>query len=536
VIIGWILMIPRLLSPQFGFFDDATTITTSENILKGSWSLADEAYHGRFRPAYWVFYAWIYASAGQNPFWFFMGNAFLLSLITLGLIRIARALGQNRIQAWITGSAFVLAGTTLENIYTLSKPELQQALWLCLSLLTIGLHTQATTRWKKTLSFALTSISIFLACSSKETSLVMLAIAFVWFFAVWVLKLLKKPLNDGALSTRRAYLFASLLGVITFLALRWGNLPAGLIESGYPSRFDFSLARIIENTRIWLDLLMRDYLYLVPLALPPVLWWLLRREFQMLHRFFEVGVWALAWMMIYLPWQFTQEYYLLPFALAAATFTGLLLGGNLALLQQKMVPWRILSGIGLAFASVFFLLTIPSNATKARAQLAIDAANDEMLNHVLENAPQNSVVLINIQDPNEYVGNFITLVQDIGGRSDLIVDYFQFQDPVLEGWESKVITIVSPIVENQFYPSMRMGIFEMPSRNWNQSLLDYLGNQGVLVFQTKYAFRSSLLDTPRAFCFAVPSLNYCQKPHSPLDNRVFGYGWDIYHLEPPQDG
>jgi hypothetical protein len=536
VILGWILMIPRLLSPQFGFFDDATTITTSENILNGSWSLADEAYHGRFRPVYWMYYALIYAFAGQNPFWFFMGNALLLSLLTVGIIRLTSALGFNRFQAWFAGMLYVLAGSTLENIYTLSKPELQQSLWLVLSLLTIGLFTPAASKRKKLLALALASTMIFLSCACKETSLIILPIAVAWFLTIWFLRLINKLPDETQFPKRRAYMFAALLGVVAFLILRWLNLPSGLIESGYPSRFDFSLARVTENTRIWLDLLMRDYLYLIPLALSPILWWLLRREFQTLHRIFEIGIWMLAWTMIYLPWQFTQEYYLLPFALGAAILAGLLLGENFTLLQQNMVRWRALSGMGLAFASIFFLLTTPSYITKARAQLAIDASNDEMLTHVLENAPQDSVLLINIQEPNEYVGNFITLVQDIGERSDLAVDYFQFQDPVLEGWEGKVITIVSPIVENQFYPSMRMGIFEMPSRTWNQSLLDYLGNQGVLVFQTKQAFRSSLLDTPRAFCFAAPSLTYCQKPHSPLDNRVFGYGWDIYRLEPPPDG
>jgi hypothetical protein len=535
VIIGLLLMIPRLLSSQFGFFDDATTLTTSENILNGTWSLSDEAYHGRFRPAYWFYYATIYAFAGRNSFWFFMGNVLLLSLITIGLVRIAYAFGLNRLQAWFAGTTFVLAGSTLENAYTLSKPELQQGLWLILSLLSSGLYIQASSRWKKGLQLALTSLAIFMACASKETSLVILPISFAWFLISWFLKRLNKSSDKTALPARRFYLIASVIGIIAFLVLRSLNLPSGLIESGYPSRYDFSPTHMSTNARIWLDLLQRDYLYLIPLSVLPLLWWLYKRDVHRLHLSLDIGIWMLAWMVIYIPWQFTQEYYLLLFTMGAAILVAALIEGNLAILRRDKILWQLLLAIPLAFALILFLLTIPSLYTKARAQLAVDASNEEMLNYVLDNAPENGVVLINIQDPNEYVGHFITLVNDIGDRPDLEVEHFQFQDPAVEGWSDKVITVVSPIVENQFYPSMRMGVFEMPSRSWNESLLEYMGDRGELQSQIRNSFRSALIDTPRAMCFLIPSLKYCKVPHSPIDNRVFAYGWDIYNFLPPQD-
>jgi hypothetical protein len=535
VIIGCILMIPRLLSPQFGFFDDATTLITSESILDGTWSLADDAYLGRFRPVYWFYYAVIYALAGQNPFWFFMGNALLLSVTTIGLIILARRLGSSRLQAWFAGTVFVLAGSALENTYTLSKPELQQGLWLILSLLSIGLSTQANSNRRKGLSLALASSTIFLACASKETSMILLPIAFAWFLISWLLKRLNKSSGETAFPARRVYLIASFIGVAAFLALRYLNLPSGLIESGYPSRFNFSRDHMVANARIWVDLVLRDYLYLLPLTPLPLLWWIIKRNFQRLHLLVDSAIWMLAWAAIYIPWQFTQEYYLLPFALGAAILAAILLHGNLALLQQAKVPWRVLSVIGLALTLTLFLLTLPSNVTKGRAQLAVDASNDEMLNYVLDYAPQDGVVLINIQDPNEYVRRFITYVNLIGDRPDLEVDHFHFQDPVLEGWEDKTIMIVSPIVENQFYPSMRMGVFEMPSRKWNQSLLEYMGAQGELQSQVRHQFRSALINTPRAICFLIPSLKYCKVPHSPIDNRVFAYGWDIYIFMPSME-
>jgi hypothetical protein len=465
-----------------------------------------------------------------------MCNLLLLTLITIGLIRIVRTLGLSRLQAWIVGTIFLFAGSTLENTYTLSKPELQQVLWLTLSFLTTGLYTKEITPWKKATQFILAACFVFLACSSKETSLVVFPIAVAWSITAWFLKLFRVPMEKASLRFRHAYLISSLLGVAVFLIFRSINLPEGLIESGYPSAFDFSRSWIFSNARIWFDLIMRDYLYLLPLALVPIPWLILRRNIQQLHLLVDVGIWMLAWTVIYIPWQYTQEYYLLPFAFGAAIFAGASLKGNLSMLRQATSTWRALSMGGLVVTILLFILVIPSLATKAKAQLAIDASNDAMLTYVIEKTPQDSVVLINIQEPNEYVGHFTTLVKAIGGRSDLEVDYFQFQNFHAEEWEEKSITIVSPIVENQFYPSMRMGVFEMPSRGWNQSLLEYLGEEGELTTQIRNAFRSSLIDTPRAICFILQAPKYCQKPHSPIDNRVFAYGWDIYHLSPTGGG
>lgn len=528
-----LIMLPRLISSQFGFFDDAVILSNSEGILGDSWSPTEEAAYGRFRPMKWYYYAFIYSIVGKDPFWFFVGNTVLWMALTYGLIFLVRALGGNRAQVLTACILFAMNSSTMESTYTLSKTELLQLPWILLSILLIGILTKSTLqRW---LGVFLSSMAVFLACLFKETSVLIFPISLGWSLLTWVQMRIFKTSNPASFQAKRNLFCASILGVSAYILLRSKYIPFGFIEEGYPSHYNFTLEHIKNNARIWADLLIRDYLYLIPLFILPLIGIVRRQRINHLDKVFDSGIWISVWIGLLIPWIFTQEYYLMPFALGAAYLGSSLLGWNLDILRGSRSNWRIPSAIPLVIALTFFLLTIPSLATKARAQLAIDAANDEMLTYVLENAPQDSVLLINIQDPNEYVGNFITLVNDIGGRQDLIVEHFQFQDSTLKGWDKKEILIVSPFVENQFYPSMRMGVFEMPSRTWNTSLLEYLGDQGESVLEIKNSSRSALIDTPRAFCFLVPSLNFCQRPHSPLDNRLFAYGWEIYRLENPQD-
>jgi hypothetical protein len=70
-IIATLIMMPRLLSAQFGIFDDIQMVKQSRAFLEGDFSMSNERQGGRFRPAYWLYYALIYLIVGYNPFWFF---------------------------------------------------------------------------------------------------------------------------------------------------------------------------------------------------------------------------------------------------------------------------------------------------------------------------------------------------------------------------------------------------------------------------------------------------------------------------------
>ncbi len=82
-ILAALILLPRLISPQFGFFDDASTLSQSQRFLKGDFSMSHDKEAGRFRPVYWLYYTIFYALAGYHPFWFFLGNLILLIILLI---------------------------------------------------------------------------------------------------------------------------------------------------------------------------------------------------------------------------------------------------------------------------------------------------------------------------------------------------------------------------------------------------------------------------------------------------------------------
>jgi hypothetical protein len=77
------------------------------------------------------------------------------------------------------------------------------------------------------------------------------------------------------------------VGVTAYVILRSKYIPFGLIEEGYPSQFNFALEHIKNNARIWSDLIIRDYLYLLPLSILPLIWTSLKRRIQHLESIFD---------------------------------------------------------------------------------------------------------------------------------------------------------------------------------------------------------------------------------------------------------
>ena len=163
-------------------------------------------------------------------------------------------------------------------------------------------------------------------------------------------------------------------------------------------------------------------------------------------------------------------------------------------------------------------------------QLAMDRANADMLAYVVKHASRGSTVWININPPNEYVSQFSTWVTQIENRSDLQVDDFNSQDLSAAQSGGKEVWIVSPFMENQFYPSVRVGMSELPTRQWNEALDQYLAGRGETVEEIRQSFTSSNFDPLRVFCPLARSLSYCKVPDAPLDRRTFAYGWRIIRL------
>jgi hypothetical protein len=231
-----------------------------------------------------------------------------------------------------------------------------------------------------------------------------------------------------------------------------------------------------------------------------------------------------AWVALYVPWRFQVEYYLLPFALGGAVLAALAVAEALRLSAGSGRALRILSVIGLVISGFLFATTIANNASNAGIQLAVDSANEEALTYVADRLPAGATLLINIQSPNEYV-------QEIGvslanrGRSDVKLGIFDPEEGAATG-----AYILSPIVENQPFPSVRLGVFEQQARQWEKTLQQALAGQLDRRYEARATVRLLGVDALRLFCPAARAIAYCQAPHTPFDTRRFADGWMIYRV------
>lgn len=527
--LSFILMLPRLADAHFGLFDDSTTLIIGRRILDGSVTAAVEASRGRLRPLYWLYYALVQGIAGRSAIGFFLANAVLLTLTTWLLGWISRALAKSLAVAVTAQLLFLLSGPVVENAYTLSKPELQQAIWILLSL-ALAIHsTSGRARGSPWIYVALVAGVIVLAGLTKETTPLLAVVAAAWVVRSWAFERLRLERDPAGRKGRVAYLLATILAVGLILGLQGAAGSVGNISRGYPSGFEYLDGRAIRaNAWIWADWLTRDYLYLAFLVPSGMLAVIGRRVWRDLGLQLDALIWLAVWLGIYLPWKFTPEYYLLPFGLGAAFLGATSAGALVRWAMLRRAHWIAWGAVGTAAA--FFLLTLPNLYTSGRAQLEMDAATAVIIEFAATNLPENSALLVNIQEPNDFTDNFPAWINVLLDRPDIVVDYYRFQDLHATYGSDRPIFFALPVVENQFYPSVRLGVHELASRQWNEALTRELDGHLDLTFGSVHRFRSMAVDASCLFRKIAGPYAFCQNPDMPVDSRRFGFGWELYQL------
>jgi hypothetical protein len=165
--------------------------------------------------------------------------------------------------------------------------------------------------------------------------------------------------------------------------------------------------------------------------------------------------------------------------------------------------------------------------------LAVDSADSAMMAYLVNHTEPNSLVLVNIQDPNEYFVEMQMQLGQVDGRPDLRVLTFS-RDITIPG-DTTNVYIVAPFVVNQPLLTVRMGIIEDTQNMWSYSLQEFLhispGWQ--VIFESSQAIRLSDVNFPRLFCRFVKTRAFCATPAPMIDTRPFTYGWHVYKLETP---
>jgi hypothetical protein len=462
-------MIPRLISPHFGLMDDGRAITIAQGILHGKWDLSWDVISGRARPIYWAAFAFWYLLAAGHPFWYFLGNLIVFSATTFLLILLVRTLGGSKLQAFLTGLIFTLSTSVIENVYTLSKAENFQVL---LMLSAIGLVVLAARKAKagRVWLFLVSATALLLVASfTKESTLLMVPLALVWWGVAWIGRLKHLPSAPFVEKVSRWLLFCSLVSSLIFYIGRTIFLSSSkLLGVGQSSQFYFDRANIISSIVRWGGWILRDYIWLLPMALIVIIWCLVKRRWPGSGLWWLAAVWMAFWLGMYIPWHFAVEYYLLPFAAGTAVVSGVLLVEILGFITQPVRFWRWV-GIGtLALTAMLLLVSQVNSYTDATIQLAQDAANAHVLEYIADNAPDRSRVMVNIQLANEYIEQMQLMLANYYHRPDLDLVIYQGEDLSHMKLQAQLTYFLVAELTNQPKMTVRMGLDEPSLQVWNR--------------------------------------------------------------------
>lgn len=518
-----LVMLPRLASPQFGFLDDGLTLETGR-LVAGHWSatLHLNPETGRFVPAYWLVYSAIAAAVGARPLAFFLINSAILAGLLAMLARLVRGSGKTPGQAAVAMVVFAACGPTIESVYTLSKPEPLQLLWMAGALVATAAAVEAAFARRAALIALAASLS-FLAYTTKETTVVLIPIALGWLAVEW---------TSGETSRSRRFALAygaiNLAAAAAYLALRAHYAPLGLAEGSYTRAYTLEwrvVAPALFRIAAWL---LRDFLFLLPLlAFIAAGRFVSRVRWSRPVRY--AAVWMAGWLAIFLPWPATFEYYLLPFAFGAAAAAGLVAGdcwsarGRPQPASRRWLAWSALAAGGL-----FWLVTMVNAVSDAKVQLTVDRANAALVDF-LAGLPVGSRVVLNTT-MNEYHLELPRHLVEIKGRADIALE-----PPGREAADGRAPAdtfVITAELADRPSPTVRLALDEAGVGRDHARLGRLLGAPTEPVYRDVRHARLVEVGIHRWLCrLTAPPLfdpTFCPGGRAVLDRRLFSYGWQVH--------
>ena len=233
-----------------------------------------------------------------------------------------------QLQAGAAGFLFALSGPVIENFYTLSKAEPIQVFLLVCSLILAG-HCDREASLKRQVILALGIAGLLLlANATKETSLVMIPISAILLAVALVRKRWRAEASAPISSPARAR--EHLPGAV-FLFLRKHFATSPISSGSYTKAYSFAnVGDAVGRLTGWV---IRDFPQLLPFGVVAALL-LMQRKSSQDRLLLLSAIWMLFWIGVFAPWHSSLEYYLLPFAVGAALFMGLVFGECVAAFRQ----------------------------------------------------------------------------------------------------------------------------------------------------------------------------------------------------------
>jgi hypothetical protein len=516
VAIALVLMAPRIMSAQFGILDDGVSVDVAKEILKGHCPFSSDSENGRSRPFYWIYFALLYAAFGNHPAMFFLANAVLLASTAAMIAFLSHRATGDAAQASLAGVLFVLSGPGIESYYTLSKGEPVQLLLVCASLV-LATRIVRLKGFVRAAHVAAMSLMLFLAYATKETTIALIPIAFLWF----VISLMRGTASNRSTTTAASFGVAVLIATLGFLAMRTMLGCAALYDGAYTYMYILDGARTASSLSAWSLWTARDFLYVAPLAAGWVAVKALgdKKTHEKLLAF--ALAWSASWMAVFMPWIYASEYYMLPFA-AGVTFVASLMAADVgrAMLRSRGIVKASLAGLLVASAALF-LPTLLTNAKNAQIQLVVNRVDAETLEYIADSTPFAGTVLLNttVQGRIFEVKLYLSAIED---RPDIQVRVL----PNTAGQDSAARLadyVVSQRISNRPHLAVRMFMLDPPQDGtpWRTS------NEGThesWEAAASYAgsFSATTFDLPNLMCSAFAE-NLCQANEQVIDTSVFSY-------------
>jgi len=528
LLVAVLIMIPRLVSPQFGLMDDGLIYVEVQKILGGDLSMTYDLQAGRFRPLYWAYFTLVYRLAGPNPVWFFVSHLIMLLILLIEIRFLMKYLHAKEWQILLTSLVFLFSIPIIENFYTLSKGDPLSLVFMLASLLCLEKFKNASHKPARYLYAALALISSLSAIWAKETAYIMVPISAVW--AGFVLIQRKKY----AQQIRQAYLifFGTMAGAMAAFFLIRAALGAPPVTGGtFTERYIFTWESIISRIPRWVTLFANYYHYLAPFSTLGIIVLINKKDVHPNQKlqFFVWLIWCLAWIGVLLPWEYARAYYLLAFSLGTSILVGLLAPYIWNLIKRANKPMRwvmtLLSGISI----VLFLASLTHYRTHAHTQLLFDRMNHQMLQITKDITPKDGAVFSSFETRKEYVEGIEYFLVDFYGLSEITYTHISVETLERLHWYSGGV-VVMPYVNNMPRLIVRAGVDEEFVMLWNEIVLWNQGDRLTQVTQIRDDFQIFNLNLPVIFCPLIGSRGYCENPDPFFDTRVFSYGWDIYTI------
>jgi hypothetical protein len=521
-----VIMLPRLLSPNFNFEDDGLSLRAAQRILAGDVHWIFNDFGSRFRPLYWLGFVPLNMIGGRNPFWYFCSNTIILAALSFLIVRLVKDNGGTNLQACLSGLLFILSSPVIETFYTVSKAEHVQLIWLLLSLIMFKWIGQKSLAGKIT-AFLLVTSAILVALLVKETTIVILPIAFGWF----ILTLIFNRHDRSTILSEGKYLFASLVAVAAFLALENYFLGGMLTGKGYGNNFSFTPGLMFFMLFAWSGWMLRDFYngifcFLILLSLFPRM-----RNTVNSRLILAAVIWMCGWFAIFLAWDRVCDYYLLPFAVGFSIFCGIILGDTLGIVSRTS-PRKIYFSLALLIMfTIAFLINLFNNYTNAKVQLIMDRQETALKNFLTTSVQDQERILINLEENSTFFSSGLALIQLTGGRPNINIQPFRFETAIPELSPKLSYYLVAAETQNKPLFSVRGS---GGNQKINRALEGILGISPEPIFIANESFRMISFNPINLLCPFIKGgyfeYLYCSYHLPVMDLRVYSYSWQVFYV------